>query len=108
MRAVARQAGIVDEHVDAAHRRLRRRHQLFDGRRIGEVAGHDMNAFLQLVRQSLKRFFTSAGERDNGTLMVQSARDRGTKTAAGTRDEGRSARKIKHERPLNFHTEKEG
>ena len=88
--AQAEARGVVDQHVDAAQRLGRGRHPGGDGRRVGEVAGHGVDA-VALARdvgaRLLERRGAASAHGDVGAGSGELQRDGAADAAAAAGDE---------------------
>ena len=96
-KAVLGDAGIVDQNIERTHRRFGSGNQLLDVRRIGQIAGDDVDA---LAAERCLQLFEHGGARtrngDGGARPVQRLGNGSANAARGAGDEGRLARKIEH------------
>ena len=93
---VARDAGVVDEDVEPAHRRFGGGDQRLDRGGVAEVAGQHVSALAEFGRERLERVAPRARERHGCALAVQRTGDGAAEAAGRARDQRRFACKIEH------------
>ena len=94
--AVPGDAGIVDEDVERAQRRLGLARQGLDLGTFSEVAGQHGAVPAELGRERVERLAAGAGDRHAGALRPERAGDGAAQAARGAGDEGGRALKVEH------------